>query len=203
MNLKDKIIAFDLDGTLVRRDGKISEYSANVIKDLISQGYHITLVTGRNIISGAGTYDLCNMKGVAVFCNGSIVKDPHKEEYVFKNTIPLETVNHYANLPEIQEYIDDVLVEIKFTTYAKTGKIFKDATYIGEFDETGLISEPSSMVFYAKDEKSNEMIRNIINKSSTYHYRYWGRLGEFYNLLCDKKDGAKRLLEYYGKDERL
>ena len=62
MNLKDKIIAFDIDGTLARNDANPSEYSIEVLKDLVNKGYDITLVTGRNIISrnsrpdDSGTY---------------------------------------------------------------------------------------------------------------------------------------------------
>lgn len=200
MNLKDKVIAFDLDGTLVGSDGNISEYSANVIKQLIEEGYCITLITGRNIVSGAGTYHLAGMKGPAVFCNGSIVKDPDKGPYIFRNTIPLDVINYYSHHEEINELIDDMMVEIEYKTYAKTGKIFKNSTFIGDF-ENNLTEEPSSMVFYAKDEKSNERIREIVNTSSTYHYRYWGKLGEFYTLLVDKKTGAEKLLEYYGKTQ--
>lgn len=199
MNLKDKIIAFDLDGTLVRNDGKISDYSANVISKLIDEGYHITLITGRNIISGGGTFYKCNMKGAAVFCNGSIVKDLTKNEYIFENVIPYEDVFYYENLESIQKYIDDILVEHEMETFALNGTIFKDATYIGKFEDT-LKYKPSSMVFYAKDEPSNKIIQDIINSSSDiYHYRYWGRLGEFYNLLVDKRFGAEKLCKYYNK----
>ena len=62
MNLKDKIIAFDIDGTLARGDSNPSEYSFEVLKNLINEGYNITLVTGRNIISSVKIYRKCQMK---------------------------------------------------------------------------------------------------------------------------------------------
>ena len=73
MNLKDKIIAFDIDGTLARSDSNPSQYSIDVLKDLINDGYNITLVTGRNIISSVKIYRKCGMKIAGVFCNGALV----------------------------------------------------------------------------------------------------------------------------------
>ena len=61
MNLKDKIIAFDIDGTLARNDSNPSQYSIDVIADLVNKGYNITLVTGRNIISSVKIYRKCGI----------------------------------------------------------------------------------------------------------------------------------------------
>ena len=95
MDLKEKIIAFDVDGTLARWDGAPSEYTINEIKRLIAEGYKITLVTGRNILSCVNIYRKCNMNIAAVMCNGAIVYDPYNNKKIVDITIPLSDVFAY------------------------------------------------------------------------------------------------------------
>ena len=44
MGLKDKIIAFDIDGTLARNSSIPSLYTINEITRLINEGYHINFI---------------------------------------------------------------------------------------------------------------------------------------------------------------
>ena len=42
-----KLIALDLDGTLLRPDGTISEFTKKTIKDVQEKGHQIIIATGR------------------------------------------------------------------------------------------------------------------------------------------------------------
>ena len=174
MRLKDKIIAFDIDGTLARNSSIPSLYTINEITRLINEGYHITLSTGRNIVSSINIYNSCNMKDLCVLCNGAMVYDPINNKKITNVTIPLNVVYELIENKELINYIDDLLIEIDFDTYALTGNVWPNAKY-------------------------QENVAKIINTSKDYHYRYWFKQGEFYNLHFSKKEGMEELLKYYNK----
>lgn len=198
MSLKDKIIAFDIDGTLARNDSFPSSYTINEIVKLVKDGYHITLSTGRNIVSSINIYNACKMKDLCVLCNGAMVYDPHNNKKITNITIPLSVVYKLMDNEELMSYIDDLLIEIDLNTYSLTGNIWPNANYIGNFKNT-LKDEPNAIVFYLKDAKYQENVASIINQSKDYHYRYWFKQGEFYNLHFSKKEGMEELLKYYNK----
>ena len=49
-----KLVAIDLDGTLLRDDMTISTYSKGVIEKIAKQGVHVVIATGRMFDSAQG-----------------------------------------------------------------------------------------------------------------------------------------------------
>ena len=198
MNLKDKIIAFDIDGTLARNDSNPSEYSINVIKDLIGQGYKITLVTGRNIISSVKIYRKCGMEIAGVFCNGALVCYPLTDVKIKDIVIPLNDLYAVLDDENLMQYVDDLLIEIGEKSYALTGNLWKHADVIGDFKKTVPVA-PNSIVFAAKSYEVQSKIKEIINSSESYRYRHWWLVGEFYNVNFTKRECVIDLLNHYNK----
>ena len=198
MNLKDKIIAFDIDGTLARSDSNPSQYSIDVLKDLINDGYNITLVTGRNIISSVKIYRKCGMKIAGVFCNGALVCYPLIDVRIKDIVIPLNDLYNIIDDQELMQYVDDMLIEIGEKAYALTGKLWKHADVIGDFKKTVPVA-PNSIVIAAKSHEVQENIKQIINRSENYRYRHWWLVGEFYSANFTKREGVVDLLNHYNK----
>ena len=198
MSLKDKIIAFDIDGTLARWDGNVSDYSINEIRRLIDEGYNITLVTGRNILSCINIYRKCNMKIAAVMCNGAIVYDPTNNKKILDITIPLKDVFAYMKDENFMKNVDDVLIEIDETSYSLTGKRWGNADFVGDFKET-LPCAPNSMVISVYSPELQQNIKDIVNASENYRYRSWMLCGEFYGAHFSKREGVIELLKYHNK----
>ena len=198
MSLKDKIFAFDIDGTLARWDGNVSDYSINEIRRLIDEGYNITLVTGRNILSCINIYRKCNMKIAAVMCNGAIVYDPTNNKKILDITIPLKDVFAYMKDENFMKNVDDVLIEIDETSYSLTGKRWGNADFVGDFKET-LPCAPNSMVISVYSPELQQNIKDIVNASENYRYRSWMLCGEFYGAHFSKREGVIELLKYHNK----
>lgn len=198
MSIKDKIIAFDIDGTLALNNACVSNFSINHIQNLIKEGYHICLVTGRSIVSSIDIYRQCKMNSLCVLCNGALVYDPVTDHKIRNVTIPYSVVDELTSNQFLMDKIDDLLIEIDYETYALTGKIWKNVNYIGDFKKT-LKSEPNAIVVMVKDPSYQQDVANIINQSLDYHYRYWYKQGEFYNIHFSKKEGVEEMLKYYNK----
>lgn len=197
-DLKNKIIAFDIDGTLARNNTFPSDFTIQTIQRLIKEGYHITLVTGRNYISMIDIYQKCHLNSVCVLCNGALVYHPTTHEKLKNITIPFAILRNLLQDEGLMDKILDILVEIDDSTYSLTGKGWNNVNFIGDFNQT-LPCEPNSLVFMVKDPSFQKEVAEIINRNPDYHYRYWSKIGEFYNVHFSKKEGVEVMLDYYHK----
>lgn len=198
MNLINKIIAFDLDGTLARNNGSPSNYTYETITNLVKQGYHICIVTGRQWISAHQIYENCNLNSACVLCNGAFVYDPTKDLTIRKVTMSKEEVFSYVDNLRLKELIKDLMCEIDMNTYSLYGFPWNPKEIIGDFHQT-LKDNPSSLNIIAKSFENQEEIKKIICQNPNYNYRYWNLQGEVYSTKFSKKEGVEELLKYYNK----
>jgi Cof subfamily protein (haloacid dehalogenase superfamily) len=77
-----KVVATDLDGTIVRSDGAISERTRQALNAAEAAGAFVVLVTGRPPRWLDGIADATGHHGVAVCANGALVYDLHREQVI-------------------------------------------------------------------------------------------------------------------------
>lgn len=85
-----KLVAMDLDNTLLNSDKQISDHTEEVLKAAIAKGVHIVPATGR--IFKAIPDFLRNLEGVryALCCNGATVYDKYKDKIIYTNHLSKE-----------------------------------------------------------------------------------------------------------------
>ena len=76
-----RLVATDLDGTLVRRDGTISAYTREVLRALDDQGLPLVFVTGRPLRWTEEVFEHVGAHGLAVVSNGGLVWDVHRQNH--------------------------------------------------------------------------------------------------------------------------
>ena len=86
-----KLVATDLDGTLLHSDGTVTERTRQVLAALEEQGVTVVFVTGRPIRWMDALWEHVGGHGLAVCSNGGIVYDVHAREVAEARTIPLPT----------------------------------------------------------------------------------------------------------------
>lgn len=69
------LVATDLDGTLVRSDGTVSAYTADVLAQLDDRGVHVVFVTGRPLRWTREVFSYVGSHGLAIVSNGALVWD--------------------------------------------------------------------------------------------------------------------------------
>jgi hypothetical protein len=82
-----RLVATDLDGTLVRSDGTVSAYTQQVLAELDEQGVPVVFVTGRPLRWAEAVFDHVGRHGLAVISNGALVWDVAVREPVLTRTI--------------------------------------------------------------------------------------------------------------------
>ncbi len=77
---RPRLVATDLDGTLVRSDGSVSPYTAEVLAAVEALGVPVVFVTGRPLRWAAEVFDHVGEHGLAVVSNGALVWDVARHE---------------------------------------------------------------------------------------------------------------------------
>ena len=82
MQTPPRVVATDLDGTLVRSDGTVSDRNRDAIAKVEASGALFVMVTGRPPRWMAQVSDETGHRGIAVCANGALVYDLHTEQIV-------------------------------------------------------------------------------------------------------------------------
>jgi Cof subfamily protein (haloacid dehalogenase superfamily) len=93
-----RLVATDLDGTLLHSDGTVTERTRRVLAALEEQGVTVVFVTGRPIRWMDALWEHVGGHGLAVCSNGGIVYDVHAREVARARTIPVQTGLEVARL---------------------------------------------------------------------------------------------------------
>jgi hypothetical protein len=82
-----RLVATDLDGTLVRSDGTVSAYTQQVLAELDELDVPVVFVTGRPLRWAEEVFDHVARHGLAVISNGALVWDVAAREAVLTRSI--------------------------------------------------------------------------------------------------------------------
>ncbi|MCL6571563.1 MAG: Cof-type HAD-IIB family hydrolase [Bacillus sp. (in: Bacteria)] len=86
-----KLIALDMDGTLLNNEGQISEANRKEIKAATNKGIFVVLSTGRSLITSREHADSLELSSYLVTVNGSEIWD-EKRELVERNLVKSELI---------------------------------------------------------------------------------------------------------------
>lgn len=151
-----KIIAIDLDGTLLNSRGEVSLENRNAVKAATEQGIEVVLASGRvsdsvlNIAKeiGADKYFICG--------NGSMIYDIQKNEIIYENSIDKNKI-----LKLIQMCDEN---SIYYSIYTEEAVISKSINYnvaVYNYENTKKINDKKTRINIVEDvykyvENSNE-----------------------------------------------
>ncbi len=113
-----KLLFCDIDGTLLRSDGTISDHVRSLLHDMAHRGHGFILTSGRPLSS---ILKVRNYIGVdfphsyIIANNGCLVYDCNAQKPVFEERLPLEIIDQLQQLAEyfsihIQTYTQDSIV---------------------------------------------------------------------------------------------
>lgn len=95
---KYKLIALDMDGTLLTSDKKIHPDTVRDIAYATGQGLHVVYCSGRTLVELRPYEDLLPDIRFAVSTSGSEVYDFHEKKFVFRKSIPIDVARKIVSL---------------------------------------------------------------------------------------------------------
>lgn len=109
-----KLVAIDLDGTLLDSEKRISGENKNILELAMKKGVRVVVCSGR-VYSGARMYALeVGAKGPIIACNGAIIRDLRTEELLYSNTMNLQDCHRIVDICRQEDlyfhaYINDIM----------------------------------------------------------------------------------------------
>ena len=106
-----KLLALDLDGTLLNSYGEVSEATKNALQKAKSQGVEIVLASGRPISSTESLAIELGVDNYLISGNGSAVFDIKNQKVIYDRFLNKEQVLKIAKLCEKNSFFYNVYTE--------------------------------------------------------------------------------------------
>lgn len=226
-NKNRKIIVSDLDGTLLRNDETISDYTVKTIKKLSKLGHIFCIATGRPIRSAIKFYEQLGLKTIMANLNGSIISNPSDKNFLTINlTFSKDIIQELISDKQLMENIGSILIENIDGAYIGSG-ISQDITqnsrvkkeFLNKFhlstkdvvkvfswkDKNFLKRDINSVLLYVKNKDTIDQITfKIKSFTNTLIVRNWslpsddtGTVIEINSIFSSKGTFVKFLSSYY------
>ncbi len=164
---KPRLVATDLDGTLVRSDGSVSGYSREVLADLDRRGVPVVIVTARPIRWMDDLWPIVGQHGLAIVSNGAAVVDLGRDEVRDVQGIDpavglrmIEAVRRAA--PEASYAVECVSGLLRDERYVET-EAFPAGSPVGDLTE--LWTDPALKVLVKHDAPDPEDFRARVTEA--------------------------------------
>ncbi|MDT5031994.1 MAG: hypothetical protein QOC94_2165 [Actinoplanes sp.] len=113
-----RLVASDIDGTLINGDGRLTTRTVDAIDRLHRQGVPVVLVTGRPVRWLRQLYDQMAEPVPAVCANGAVVYDPDADEVLVANPLSVDL------LLEVTKKLRDEIPGIALAVEVEDGRTF-------------------------------------------------------------------------------
>jgi Cof subfamily protein (haloacid dehalogenase superfamily) len=136
VNAAPRLVASDLDGTLVRSDLSVSDRSRRVLSRVEASGALFVMVTGRPPRWMAPVAEATGHRGLAVCANGALVYDLHTEQVVRSSLIEAEAA------AEVVAALRREVPGISFAVEKGPEGFGREATYLPRWDNGEVVVAP-------------------------------------------------------------
>lgn len=206
-NIEPKVIAFDMDGTLLNNKKKVSFLTRLYLKKLAKEGHIIILASGRPSRALWKYYHQLNLKTPMICYNGAYVFDPNddkfpKIEFQFPREIIIETLQKIK--PHIKNVMCETDTEIwvdKKDEYLESFFWYKGMNiHYGDLAET-LNKNPMTCIVQTPFEyRETHDIEKALAKYPKLGARFWtgSPYFEIFYKETSKGNALKHICNYYG-----
>lgn len=159
-----KLVAIDLDGTMLNHYGEISERTKETVRRCIEKGVEIVLASGRPIDSIKTIAEELGIKGYFIAGNGALVYDLQKNEMIYENYIKKEKVLEIIKICEENSIAYNVYTDkVILTTNLKFNVLYyyKENLKKEENKQTN-ISIVENMYEYVENMKDEKFLKITI-----------------------------------------
>lgn len=162
-----KLIACDLDGTLLAGDKNISGTNILFVKKAMEKGVFFCIATGRMFCSAVQFADVLGLDGPLLAYNGALIKDIGKDEVL--RAMPLDKaaaqeILLYCREKDlyIQKYLSDRLYVKSATETAKAYSSKIRVPFVEEGEAFfSLSGAPSKLMLIVKEELRDEIMAEL------------------------------------------
>jgi HAD superfamily hydrolase (TIGR01484 family) len=123
-----RLIATDLDGTIVRTDGTVSDRTRDALRSAEDAGLVVALVTGRPPRWMKDIVEATGHRGIAICANGALVYDLHTEQVIREHPMDVEVAR------KLTEALRAAIPDVTFAIERGTRGFGHEPTYRPRFE---------------------------------------------------------------------
>ena len=103
-NGKVRLIALDLDGTLMNQGNRISDANTAAVRDAVAAGVHIVIATSRWYSLAKRTADLLGITSPVICHNGAMIRSPIDDARLLQLDVPATAAVEIAAIADEGQY---------------------------------------------------------------------------------------------------
>lgn len=204
------LIALDMDGTLLRRDQTVSDFTIQTIKTLKELGHIIVIASGRPMRNIIDTYNLLGLNTPIISYNGGAVyglNSGYKDQETYFNLDDVLQVFNDVGFDYFENYMcesrDRIYLKHNDTTFSTWFSYDALEVITGDLSKT-LKERPLTMIYKTTDtnlERIREAAKKLPNELDV---RFWsgGSFAELYYVDVNKFAAVKSIADFYGIDSK-
>lgn len=174
-----KLIALDLDGTTLNKDGQLSDYTKDVLHQATTAGHQVVIATGRPDSISEPIYDELQLSTPMINFNGALVHVPHHQwQYEYMQTLVLPTVASLLALRDnfpikvmVAEGKSMLLADRPYTNLPFLPDMPNPEQLLGE---TELTQAPISVTMFIEETQAPALRTAIQAKNFPVNVQSWG-----------------------------
>jgi hypothetical protein len=202
-----KLIASDLDDTLLNNDYKISERDKETIKKLKGKGIYFTIATGRVTYSVRKFAQELGVEVPYISFNGAKITDPKNDNMVFSRELEKHRIKNILEYAEdrgihCNVYSDEKIFiknNTKWSEYYNTFSQHQNVEEVGSLIEFEFKETPKILLLDEHEVLKNALdeIKDFVDKDINIYFSKPNFL-EFTHKQASKGDALKHIAELLG-----
>lgn len=113
-----RLVALDLDGTLLTRGNTVSDGNADAVREAVAAGVHVVFATSRWYLLAKRTADLLGVTSPIICHNGAMIRSPIDDARLLQLDIPADAAVEIAAIADAQRF--EAMVTVDDVTYMIT-----------------------------------------------------------------------------------
>lgn len=202
-----KLIALDMDGTLLTSDRQISATNKKAIAKAMEEGVVVTIASGRMFSSLKPFAEKLGIDVPIIACNGALIKNALSGKEIFSSSMDIALANEITNFFHeqgiyVQAYVEDELWVEKDCTFAR---YYADYCKV-EFKPVGdelfhLTKGPHKLLGITEDDQDLDGFMRMIEKKFGGRIKATNSSDKFIDMnaaATSKWNGIMALARHYG-----
>ena len=129
--MKYKILALDMDGTLLNSNRQISEKTLAAIRQAREFGVIVTIATGRSWTGFCRYKDVLELRHPVILYNGGVISSPDGEERYFQQNLESEAASKIMHLGQTYGVTQIIWAGESLYSFAETERLRRYAAVAG------------------------------------------------------------------------
>lgn len=159
-----KLVAIDLDGTMLNSYGIVTENTKKIIQNTIQKGTEVIIASGRPIDSIKAIAEEIGSKKYLIAGNGALIYDIQKEQIIYDKFLPKQKVLEIIKICEENSIAYNIYTEKTVLTTALKYNVlyYQKENLKKEESKQTKISIIKDMYEYVKNQKEDKFLKVTI-----------------------------------------